>query len=276
MKKFLLSAIVCGSVIAATSGLATAHEMFIKADNYNMAPNTSGIMKLFNGTFDESTNSIDRDRMNDVSFVHHGKTSHPADSKWFDSNNISFLNIKTAEAGTYVTGVSTKARIINMSPKDFAGYLKHDGILDTLADFEKNNTLKEVRERYSKHVRAIFQVGDTRTDDYKQKLGYPVEVMVDKNPADLKVNDDFGFQVLYNGEPVSGQMVYVSFEGFHGHDASGGHLNAYKLRTDENGKANFKIQKSGNWYISLIHMKKINDPKADYQSDWATVTFAVK
>ncbi|PCI32348.1 MAG: hypothetical protein COB54_07570 [Alphaproteobacteria bacterium] len=276
MKKFLLNAVICSSIIVASTGPASAHEMFLKANDYTLAPNTNSFLQLFTGTFDKSANSVGRDRMNDVSFVHNGTTTHPSNDQWFDSNNISFLNIKTAEAGTYVAGVSTNAATITLSIEDFTGYLKHDGILDTLKDFEKNNTLKQVRERYSKHVRTIFQVGDTRTDDYKKNLGYPIEILVNENPTDLNVNDDLGFQVLFEGKPIASQLVYVSYEGFHGHDTSGGHLNAYKLRTDANGRATFKIQKPGNWYISLIHMEKITDPDADYQSDWGTVTFQVK
>ena len=60
------------------------------------------------------------------------------------------------------------------------------------------------------------------------------------------------------------------------HDASGGHLNSYDLRTDNDGRARFLLSNKALWYISLIHMRKINDAEADYESNWATITFQVK
>lgn len=44
-----------------------------------------------------------------------------------------------------------------------------------------------MRERYSKHGRAVFQVGDARTEDYRRPLGYPVEIIPRQNPYDLRV-----------------------------------------------------------------------------------------
>lgn len=270
----ILKAALCIAVMGLAP--AAAHEMFLKTDRYVMSPDSAAVLQLFNGTFNESANVIDRYRMRDVSIVHHGEVRHPAPENWFDKGNISFLNIATGAPGTYVAGVSTRTRIINLLAKDFADYLRHDGVLDALAEFERDNSLATVRERYSKHVRAIFQVGDARTGDYRRKLGYPVEILLQSNPYDLGPGDDMTFQILYNDRPAAGQLIYVSYEGFHGHDHAGGHVNAFKLRTDDRGMARFGLKKPGKWYISLIHMKKVDEPDVDYQSDWATLTFEVR
>lgn len=88
------------------------------------------------------------------------------------------MQIQTGESGTYVVGVSTKPKEIDLKAAEFNDYLGHDGIPDTLAARRKMNELnKDVRERYSKHVRTIFQVGDQRSDDYKRPLNYPVEII---------------------------------------------------------------------------------------------------
>ena len=261
--------------VATAAAPASAHEMFLKPENSMQAPDSPQVLRLINGTFDKSENAITRDRMADVSIVANGKVTKPRPSDWRDDENSSYLNYNSGEAGTHVIGVSTKPRIITMSADDFIAYLKHDGVLDTLATFQANNTLAEVRERYSKHIRTIVQVGDERTDSYAAKLGYAVEIILDKNPYKLRFGDDIGFQVLHNGEPVRGQLVRASYEGFHGHDDSGGHINSYEMRTDEDGRARFLLNNKALWYISLIHMEKIDDPDADYESNWATITFKV-
>ena len=262
-----------GFLFVITWKAASAHEMFLKAEDYFMAPDTGVVLKLLNGTFDESLNTIDRKRMRDVSLAYNGQTLHPPLSAWHDADNASFLNIETASPGTYVAGVSIRQNMITLSAADFTSYLKHDGILDTLAEFEKSGSTSDVRERYSKHVRVIFQVGDERSEDYARALGYPVEILLQDNPYDLMVGDNIGFQVIYEGEPAGNQLVYASYQGFQGEDEHGKH--AVALRTDEKGMANFNLVAKGIWYISLIHMKKIDDPGAEYQSDWATVTFEI-
>lgn len=276
MKK---TSIVVTAIFALSLGTqAFAHEMFLKAENSFPAPGSDQVIRLINGTFDKSENSISRDRMRNVSIITNGRVTYPPASSWSDdaSKTYSMLRYRTGGAETYVIGVSTKPTIITLAAKDFISYLKHDGVLDTLATFEKQNKLPQIRERYSKHVRAIMQAGDKRTDSFSSLLAYPIEILLDQNPYALRFGDSVSFRVLYKGKPVVNQLVRASYEGFHGHDASGGHINSYGLRTDKQGRAKFLLNNKALWYISLIHMQKINDPKADYESNWATATFQVK
>ena len=239
-----------------------------------MKPNTGVVLSLLNGTFDESLNAIDRQRMQDVSLTFNGQTTHPPLNAWYDRDKTSFLNIETTSSGTYVVGVSLHQNMITLSAEDFASYLEHDGILDTLAEFAAAGSTSDVRERYSKHVRVIIQVGDERSKDFSRPLGYPIEILLQDNPYELTVGDTLNFQVIFDGQPAGNQLVYADYQGFGSTQEHDGH--AVSLRTDENGFASFVLETKGIWYISLIHMKKIDDPEADYQSDWATVTFEIR
>ncbi len=271
---------VATAVIAIVTAAATtpvlAHEMFLKAAESVVAPNSDTVVRLINGTFVQSENSISRDRMADVSIMANNVVTNPLETDWYDDENSSYLKYRTGEAGTYVIGVSTRPNMIKMMPEDFIAYLKHDGVLDLLETFEQENELTEVRERYSKHVRTIVQIGDKKTADYANQLNYPVEILLDQNPYELKFGDNLSFRVLVNGKPAANQLVRASYDGFHGHDASGGHFNSYNLRTDNDGRASFLLNNKALWYISLINMQKIDDPEADYESNWATITFQVQ
>ncbi|MGY8892274.1 MAG: DUF4198 domain-containing protein [Pseudomonadales bacterium] len=272
-RKLTMAAIACSVVTAASPVLA--HEMFLVAQEYETTSNSDQVMRLINGTFDKSENSIGRERMANVSIISDGSVTTPLEDAWFDDEVSSYLNYKVEDAGTYAVGVSTRPSVITMSAEDFTGYLVHEGLTDTLAAFESDNTLTEVSERYSKHVRAIVQVGDKRTDDFSQEFDYPVEIILDQNPYELRFGDEIGFRVLYQGKPAANQIARASYEGFHGHDDSGGHINAFNLRTDSDGRASFMLSNKAIWYISLIHMEKVDETDADYESNWATVTFEV-
>ena len=130
-------------------------------------------------------------------------------------------------------------------------------------------------ERYSKHVKTILQVGDPTTDSLRHRLEYPIEIVPMQNPATLAAGDSLEFLVLAEGEPVTNQLVYASYEGFHSHDETGAHREAAALRTDDNGVARVELTQSGRWYLRLIRMLPSDDEGVDYESNWATLTFEV-
>jgi uncharacterized GH25 family protein len=257
---------------------SAGHDMFLVLQDHHVAADSEVTVELFNGTFDKSENSIDRERMLDVSIVSgDGKTTHPAHDQWREANNITYLDFATGAPGTYVVGVSTAANMIELSADDFNEYLRHDGVLDVLAARERDGSLQQpANERYAKHVKAILQVGDVPTDSYLQVLGYPIEIIPQTNPADLTVGDTLRVLVLAEGQPVDGQLVYASHAGFHGHDASGDHREAVETRTNDRGVADIDISHPGRWYVRLIRMVPVNAVDVDYESNWATLTFEVR
>lgn len=253
--------------------------MFLKLETYHLSPNTKSTIKLFNGTFDKSDNLITRDRMIDVSLVGDGTRAGVDSSSWSDINKTSVLNFTTGDEGTWVAGVSTKARNIEMDAEAFNGYLEHDGVLDMLA-FRKENDLmgEDAVEKYSKHVKTIFQVGDKRTDDWKADLGYPIEFIPLQNPYETKVGDEIQVKLLWKGEPLSGQLIYAgNEETSHSHgedeDEDHHHHHAEQYRTDDKGIVSMKLNVGGQWYLRTILLEESEDPGLTHESNWATLTF---
>ena len=147
-------------VLACLAVPAGAHDLFMKLDTYFLRPNTKATVSVMNGTFRRSDGAVARERMRDVSVVSPAGVSHPPDSAWRDDGKTTLLDIEIGAAGTYVVGLSTNPREIDLKAKDFNEYLAHDGLPDTLAARKRKGELgRDVRERYSKHVRGVFQVG---------------------------------------------------------------------------------------------------------------------
>jgi uncharacterized GH25 family protein len=254
----------------------SSHDMYLKMKSFFVEPNQEAVIYLYNGTFSKSENVITRNRMNDVSLINGGKTTHPNESSWTEENNQTLLHFNSGQAGTSIAALSTKPNSIKLSAKDFAEYLVHDGIKDVYEARKKSGEdSKEATEKYSKHVKAIFQVGDKQTDEYKKVLGYPVEFVPLSNPYAAKAGDELSFKLLKNGKPLANELVYGSFVGHHHHAADGSHQEAVETRTDKNGIVKLKATK-GQWYLRTINMVKSKEKGFDYESNWATITFEVK
>lgn len=253
--------------------ILSSHELFLKTDSYFFEKHSPGELYLFNGTFDESENVITRDRIIHPKILGPNYDVTPSAGDYYDKGEITYLTFKTGDAGTYVAGISTKPRGINLSGEKFTAYLEHEGLTEVISDREaKGISNQAAHEKYSKHVKAIFQVGESRTDDFAMSLEYPIEFIPLKNPYDLAVGDTMSFKLLYLGEPLDNQTVHVSSRS----TLEEKEKEETSLRTNENGELSFTVGNSGQWYVATIHMLESNEETFDYESNWATLTFGVR
>jgi len=257
------------------AAVGTASEMFIKAESFEQAPSSAQTVYLFNGTIDRSSHSTDFTRIADISIATDTGRVTPSKEQWQVKDSLSALNYESATSGTYILGMSTHPRNIEMSPDEFSAYLAQEGLHDDLADFEANWQESSVRERYAKHSKAIMQVGESPSDTYRSRLQHKLEIIPDQNPYELRFGNEMTVQVLVGAEPAANRIVRAGAEGFHGHDPSGAHVEFYTLRTDEDGRATFLISQKGVWYVSAIYLEPSSEDGVDYESNWATLTFAV-
>lgn len=294
--------------------LLCSHDLYIKMETYFLQPNQEATLSLYNGTFETSENLIARDRMLDASIVAQGEKTALNPAQWNDKDStITQLNFTTGEAGTYVAGVSTKARNIELTADKFNSYLEHDGVLDMLEQRTTDNLLdQDAVESYEKHVKAIYQVGGIKTNDWRTVLGYPIEFVPQANPYEKYSGEKLEVQLLLNGKPLPNQLVYADFiksaqghthsdqshehqhggekhshdnahaDGEHSHSHSSEeeeahtHTNGQQLRTNDQGLVQVDLLEDGIYYLRAIHMTNATDSdELTHRSKWATMTFEV-
>lgn len=269
MKRGFLSGSVAFLIAVAS---ASAHDLFLKLDSYFLQPNSRATVRLLNGTFQSSDGLVAHERLRNVSLnTPDLQVTVGGSTSWRAEEKTTIMEVQTGNTGTYLVGISTRPREIALKAADFNDYLQHDGIPDTLAQRKKDGELdKDVRERYSKHVRAVFQVGDQFSDDYKKWLNYPVEIIPQQNPYSLKVGQTISVLCLLEGKPIVNQFVMAGWE------SRDGKLHALEARTDAKGIARIKLGGAGKWYIKFIHMTPISEPNLNYESKWASLTFEIR
>lgn len=247
---------------------ALAHDLFLKLDTYFLEPHTRVRMPVLNGTFTTSENFVAPERLADITLVSPtGRTRLTPSGTWRSGpDNVSLLSVELGDAGTYVAGVSTRPRELDLTAEQFNAYLKEDGLPDVLDERRAHNELGlGARERYSKHVKAIFQVGEARTESFGVILGYPAEIVPLENPYTLGSGTTVRVRCLVDRKPVANQTVLW-----------GGPGAERSTRTDSLGVAQVTLDAAGKWYVKFIHMARANRAGLDYESKWATLTFEIR
>ena len=268
MRKQLIGAL---ALVAVTATALSAHDLFLKLQTYFIPVGAPVRVAVLNGTFTASEAAVAADRLIDLSVV--GPTGRRAlpRSAWRPAGDTTWLTIRTGGVGTYMIGASLAPRALALSAEDFNGYLKEDGIPDVLEARTRAGELgRAVRERYHKHVKAILQVGNRRSDAFKARLGYPAELVPATNPYALTVGDSLAFQCLVDGRPVAQQLVIA------GGEQDGQAIPEVRARSDGNGMVRFALDRPGRWYVKFIHMEPVSGDSVDYESKWASLTFELR
>ncbi len=258
--------------LSATSLLA--HDMFWRLTSYYVAPGASIRMPVLNGTFSKSENAIEWARVAQLSVTTPSGRAPIDSAQWDARGDTTWLTYTTGDAGTYVAGLSTKPREFQLSAKSFNQYLAADGIPDILAARRKDGSLQQAaRERYSKHIKTIFQVGATRSDGWSSVLGSPAELVPLANPYGVVPGATIRFRCLVDGKPVANQLVMIGGRAGVTGDVR---LPTRSLRSNADGVVGVTVGTAGRWYVKFIHMAPVDDGRVDYESKWATITFEIR
>ena len=254
-----------------SGGALLAHDLFLKPTDYFVAPGDAVRFRLLNGTFDRSEGPVTWDRVLALDLIGPDGPVDAGSAGWESPGDTSRFVVRPDGAGTWVVGVSTRPRVLALGADAFNEYLEHDGIPDELEARRREGRLEDpARERYAKHVKALIQVGDQRSDGFDRELGYPAEIVPLSNPYALGPGDTLGLRILVDGEPVADQLVRAG-----GRNPDASRLPVLEQRSDAQGVVRFPLRR-GTWYVKFIHMTRVAEDDVNYESKWATVTFAIR
>jgi len=252
--------------------VSLAHDMFVKPTPFFAPADGEVHVRLLNGTFTWSEKAIARHRIADASMLTPVGRMPLDTAEWDVDGDASAFPVHTQDDGTYVIGVSLKPNQIELAADDFNRYLEVDGIPDVLAARKAAGELgKPARERYHKHVKAMLQVGQGRSNHYATAFGYPAEIIPLTNPYDAKVGQSLRLELLVDGRPAANQVVQ-----FGGQEPSGAAIAQTEGRSDAQGVIEVPLTKAGIWYVKFIHMESVKEPEVDYESKWSSLTFEVR
>jgi hypothetical protein len=256
-------AALLGAVLLLTAvTVAAAHDMFLKPTRYSAPENSEVRVRVLNGTFTRSENSIARNRLADASVLTPVRRIAIDTAEWAVTGDTSTFHIHTRGAGTYVIGASTRPSVIDLSADDFNS-TSNDGIPDALRRAEGGEL---------QAGRAIPNIkagpGGHRPERYAT-VGYPAEI-IPMETYSLSSGASCG-ENLVDGKPVANQLVL-----FGGTTADEAAIEPKSARSNAEGVATIPLSAAGIWYIKFINMARVRGDSVDYESKWASLTFQVR
>jgi uncharacterized GH25 family protein len=178
------------------------------------------------------------------------------------------LQIAMLDEGTAMITFNTKNSFIELEAKKFNEYLREDGLTEALEYRKKSgDTIKNGLEYYQRSVKTIFQVGHKTNDAYKRKTELPLDIIPAEHPYTVAKDGNFKVKVFFMGEKLKKTKVKV----WHRLDSK---VSQLEYTTDDDGEIKFFLSPEGEWMVSCVKMVRLqNDPQAEWQSYWGSLTW---
>ena len=262
------------AAVAVGVGTAAAHNSWVVAGR-NVLPSPGGVRLAFvtaHDAFPKSEVATDPTRVASWFVQHDGERRGVFGFAIDESASDLAARVELEGAGLHVAAVALHPRFIEFEAGKFNGYLEEERAAAALASRRRSGEFGSPgREFYTKMGKAFVQVGPVDEGDrgFLEPVGHELEIVPLSHPATWRRGDALRVRVLRGGEPVSG--VHVSS----GHESGTGHDYVETVATDRRGEATFRIDRGGHWFIRTHMIERIQSDRAEWESFWASLTFAI-
>jgi hypothetical protein len=171
-----------------------------------------------------------------------------------------------AAPGLHIAVYRSNQAFIELEAAKFEAYLREEGLEPVIEERRRRGERAAPgRELYSRSVKSLLAVGGAGGRD--SPLGLPLELIVESDARALDQGEALAVRLLFRGRPLPGaQVVAMPRESPEGRVVR---------RTDAAGRATFPLPRTGPWLVKAVHVVRLDaDPRADWESFWASLTFA--
>jgi Domain of unknown function (DUF4198) len=175
--------------------------------------------------------------------------------------------LRVAAPGLMIVGYRSNPSAVELTAAKFNQYLKEEG-LDAIAALRerRHETGSTARELFARCAKSLVLSGTASDRQGDRTLGFPLELVAERNPYALTGHEDLPVRLTYDHRPLPGALVVAM-----------NRLNPAQkqaARTDADGRVRFHLRPGGMWLVKAVHM--IPAPagsNADWSSFWASLTF---
>ncbi len=249
-----------------------AHDYWLKPEAFFAQIGASLRVRLYVGDDFKIEEERPLQKERTVRFEMFSATREPEDLLAEGQNNqtpVTQLQFKSE--GNYLIAMERKAQLITLDAKKFTAYLAEEGLNSIIAQrHQANESDKQGRERYSRYLKSLVQIGGRHDDSYRRVLNQRLEIIPQSNPYGLQRGNNFKVRVFFEGKPLAGAKVFA----YNRHNEA---IHTQAAQTSKDGMAMFKLDEAGEWLVRLVHMRRCaNCADADWESFWGAYSFGMK
>ena len=178
------------------------------------------------------------------------------------------LKMTPEEPGLVVlTYVSRPSRLVYRKWEKFVSYTTNEG-LDGAVERHRADGLPETgfREDYQRHAKAMIQVGPVDPEEREAAQGLDLELVALGNPFDPAL-ETLRVRLLRFSKPAPDVRISIFRK-----DGDG--TTTERVRTDATGHADIALEDGARHLLNAVVMDRSERPGIDWDSDWASLTFA--
>ena len=259
-------------LLAAFALNASAHEYWLEPDSFFPIPNQMTGVHLFVGEALKREEERVYQGAKTTSFQLFGPTGIFDLRPLADEDKSPILKFSSDKPGTFLFSMERDAAYITLDPAKFEDYLRDEGMSYIVAERNRlGESTKDGRERYSRYIKMLLQVGDGQSGIVKNRVNSRLEIVPLDNPYSKKPGQTMELQVWFDKRPLAKYTIFAD-------SREGDKIVTQKLTTDEDGKADLKLTSKGSWLVRLVVMKRCEKrcENADWESFWGALSFGVR
>lgn len=182
------------------------------------------------------------------------------------------VQLQLQQPGGHLFGLQRDARHIRLRALKFNRYLRHEGLTQAFAERKRaGERLRRARERYSRYLKAFVQVDDTADGVSTTPLGHTIELLPERDLAQIRPGDKLSVRLVFEGKPLAGAKIEAFVKS--GHDAP---ADGQTTVSDADGRVSLAITRPGMWLVRTVHMRRCTGcVDVEWESFWTSYAFAV-
>ena len=175
--------------------------------------------------------------------------------------------VRAEHPGLVVIGYHSQPSRVALAAEKFDRYLQEEGLERIAAQrAREQNSGASVPEVFSRCAKSLLWSGKPEAAEEDRPLGCTFELVAERNPYTLGVDEELPLRLTYENQPLPGALVVAMNRSNPAEKLS--------ARSDELGRVRFRLQAKGLWLIKAVHMVPAAPAsQADWASFWASLTF---
>jgi uncharacterized GH25 family protein len=251
---------------------ATAHDFWIVPSELVVPADKRIPISLFVGEAFVAEDEKPFQQSRVVTFRHfHGQAADDvlAEKDAYRDGAKPMATIDVRGAGGHLLAMDRKPTNIELTASKFEDYLRHEGLAPLVELRAKlGESGKPGRERYSRYLKSLIQVGDVKDDVFGIVTGAILELVPQQHPVFVEPGRTLSVQVRFRGQPLPLARLEAA-------SRQGANIQIRNLVADERGLVSVPIDRRGVWLLRMVHMVRCEGcADADWESFWTSYTFA--